>query len=54
MVVIKGVPHLYNLRNDIHEDHDMATKYPLQVKKMIDVIKQQHVDSPDFKITLPY
>jgi arylsulfatase A-like enzyme len=54
MVVIKGVPHLYNLRNDIHEDHDMATKYPLQVKKMIDVIKQQHIDSPDFKITLPY
>lgn len=53
LVVKKGVCSLYDLKNDVHEDHDLAAKYPKIVKKMKDIIKKEHVDSPIFKVTLP-
>lgn len=53
LVVIKGKPHLYNLASDIHEDYDIASTHPEIVSKMIDIVLQQHRDSPDFKVTLP-
>ena len=53
LVVIKGKPHLYNLASDIHEDYDIASAHPEIVSKMIDIVLQQHRDSPDFKVTLP-
>ena len=53
LVVKKGVCSLYNLSNDIHEDHDVSALYPKIVKKMKDIIKKEHVNSPMFKITLP-
>ena len=53
LVVKKGVPELYNLGRDIHEDHDLATQYPEIVSMMVDVIRSQHVESPIFKVTLP-
>lgn len=53
MVVKKGQPHLYNLTNDIHEDHDVATLYPEIVSQMINIIKREHRHSDLFHVTLP-
>ena len=53
LVVKKGVCQLYDLKTDIHEDNDVAAKYPKIVKKMKDIIKKEHVDNPMFKVTLP-
>lgn len=54
LVVKRGKPYLYNLASDLHEDHDIAALHPEIVKELINVIKQEHTDSPDYKITLPY
>ena len=53
LVVIKGVLHLYNLETDLHEDHDLAAEHPAIVQQLVDIIHQEHVDSPLFPITLP-
>ena len=54
LVVAQGKPRLYNLKDDISETNDIAEANPEIVADLIDVIKQQHVDSPMFPITLPY
>ncbi len=53
LVVIKGVCHLYDLATDIHEDNDVASQYPEVVNELKSIIKQQHVESDLFKVTLP-
>ncbi|MDE7133732.1 MAG: sulfatase-like hydrolase/transferase, partial [Rikenellaceae bacterium] len=53
MVVVKGQPRLYNLAEDIHEDHDIADSNPAQVSKMVDVIMREHVPNNLFPVTLP-
>lgn len=53
MVVKKGQPHLYNLVTDLHEDHDVAAEHPDIVQQMKEIIAKQHIESPDFKVTLP-
>lgn len=53
MVVIKGVPRLYDLSVDLHEDHDIAAQHPDIVKQMIDIIYHEHVDSSTYPVTLP-
>lgn len=53
MVVRKGVPALYNLETDLHEDHDVAAQHPDIVAQMVAIIRQEHVDSELFKVTLP-
>lgn len=53
MVVKKGIPHLYDLAGDIHEDHDVAASHPDVVKRMKAIIKQEHRDSGIFRVTLP-
>lgn len=53
LVVKKGIPHLYNLADDIHEDNDISTNHPEIVKQMIEIIKKEHKESDIFKITLP-
>ena len=53
MVVERGKPRLYNLSTDLHEDHDIAAQHPDVVRALIDIIYQQHTDSPLFPITLP-
>ena len=44
---------LYNLAEDIHEDHDVAAEHPEIVKQMKEVIKSQHIPNPNFSVTLP-
>ena len=46
LIVKKGVPHLYNLATDLHEDVDLASKYPEQVEKMKEIIFREHTHSP--------
>lgn len=53
MVSKGGVPHLYNLADDLHEDDDLADKYPDIVRQMVAIAHSQHVESPNFKVTMP-
>ena len=53
LVVINGKPHLYDLTNDIHEDHDIAEAHQDVVNKMVDIIYREHTPSELFEVTLP-
>jgi hypothetical protein len=53
MVVKNGNCMLYDLANDIHEDTDVAAKYPEVVKEMKEIILSQHTNSDLFRVTLP-
>ena len=53
MVVKKGIPFLYNLATDIHEDNNVADQHPEIVEKMKAVIFTQHTPNPNFSVTLP-
>lgn len=54
MVSKGGVPHLYNLAEDLHEDNDLADRYPDILRQMIAIAHSQHVDNPHFKVTIPH
>lgn len=53
LYVEQGVPRLYYLAEDIHEDHDLASRYPERVKQLIEIILREHRDHPLFPVTLP-
>ena len=53
LLVKNGKPMLFNLENDLHEDHDIASENPETVKELVDIIKQEHTESPYYRITLP-
>ena len=53
LVVKSGVPQLYDLSTDIHEDHDLVAQHPDVVSQMVDIILREHTDSPMFQVTLP-
>lgn len=53
LVVKSGVPHLYDLSTDIHEDNNIADQHPDIVKQLIEIIRKEHIDSDIFPITLP-
>jgi len=53
LVVRRGQPALYNLREDPHEDIDLATQHPDIVRQLVEKIYEDHTDSPLFPITLP-
>jgi arylsulfatase A-like enzyme len=53
MVSKGGIPHLYNLATDLHEDHDLAADHPDILCQMIAIVHQEHTESPHFKVTLP-
>ena len=53
MVVKAGKPYLYNLTTDIHEDYDIAFENREIVDKMLQIIENEHVENPFFKVTLP-
>ncbi len=41
---------LYNLEEDPSESHNVASQYPLQVKTLESVLKQEHTFSPEFAL----
>lgn len=49
----RGVPHLYNLANDLHEDNDVAALYPDIVKQLVAIAHREHIPSPYFTVTMP-
>ncbi len=53
LVVRQGLPELYNLREDPHEDNDLAHSHPDIVRQLVNIIHEEHTDSPLFPITLP-
>lgn len=53
LVVKSGNCKLYDLATDIHEDTDLAAKYPEVVETMKGFIKKEHVNSSLFNVTLP-
>ena len=53
LVVKKGVPELYNLAEDNHEDNNVAADHPELVSAMIEIIRAQHTDNPHFRVTVP-
>ena len=53
MISKRGVPHLYNLANDLHEDNDIAAEHPDIVRKMIEIAHSEHIESEHFKVTMP-
>lgn len=53
LIVKKGIPSLYNLKNDIHEDHDIARQHPEKVAEMVSILLEQHTDNRHFHVTLP-
>ena len=53
MVVRDGKSSLYNLATDLHEDNDVAAENPKIVARMKNIIRQEHVTSELFKVTLP-
>ena len=53
MVVKGGRCALYDLSKDVHEDHDISALHPRRVRRMADIIRREHTESPLFKVTLP-
>ena len=53
LVVRKGVPHLYNLAADIHEDSDVADRHPQILADLIAIAHREHRPSKLFKVTMP-
>ncbi len=53
MISKKGVPELYNLAVDIHEDHNVAAEHPEIVQELVEIARREHVDNPHFKVTMP-
>ena len=48
-----GNCELYDLASDIHEDTNLASKYPEKLAELKAIVREAHVDSSMFPITLP-
>lgn len=53
LCVVGGVPRLFNLADDLHEDYDLAALYPERVQEMVEILYREHRDHPLFPVTLP-
>lgn len=53
LVVKRGVPELYNLANDIHEDNNVAEIFPHKVNELVEIVLSEHTPNDLFPITLP-
>ena len=51
--VVNGNCELYDLANDLHEDNNVASKYPEIVRELKAIVKQEHTPSQYFNVTLP-
>ncbi len=53
LVVKNGVCELYDLAVDLHEDNNIAAKYPEIVEELKAIVREEHVNSSLFQVTLP-
>ena len=44
---------LYDLSRDLHEDCDLAGRYPEVVERMVGIVLREHTPSELFRVTLP-
>lgn len=53
LIVKRGVPELYHLATDLHEDTNVAATYPKMVEQLKQIIVREHRENASFKVTLP-
>lgn len=53
MVVVNGIPRLYNLKDDISETTDIAADHPEIVDRLVEIVYQEHTPNDMFPVTLP-
>ena len=53
LVAKSGVPALYDLSKDPHEDNNVAAQNPKVLRQMLEIISQQHTASSLFNVTMP-
>ena len=53
LIVRNGNSELYDLATDVHEDNNIARQYPEKLAELKAIVRQAHVDSSMFPITLP-
>jgi hypothetical protein len=53
LVAKSGVPALYDLSKDPHEDTNVAAQNPKVLRQMLEIIHQQHTASSLFNVTMP-
>ncbi len=53
LIVRNGNCELYDLASDVHEDNNIASQYPEKLAELKAIVRQAHVDSSMFPITLP-
>ena len=53
LVAKSGVPALYDLSKDPHEDNNVAAQNPKVLRQMLEIIHQQHTNSSLFNVTMP-
>jgi len=53
LVVQRGACKLFDLANDLHEDHDVAALHPDVVDRMKEIIVREHTENSLFPVTLP-
>ncbi|MDR2146915.1 MAG: arylsulfatase [Tannerella sp.] len=49
----KTAVELYDLSNDLHEDHNLARQHPEIVAELDRIMRKSHTDSPAFPLSLP-
>ena len=53
LVCNSGQTELYNLANDLHEDHNVKDRFPQIHDQLVDIVLREHVDNRYFVPTLP-
>ncbi|MBR1788534.1 MAG: arylsulfatase [Bacteroidaceae bacterium] len=53
LIVKNGRSELYNLADDVHEDHDLAAQQPEKTAELEALVRQAHTENPLFRVTLP-
>ena len=49
----RGEMELYDLSNDVSEQHNLANRFPEIVQQAAAVMQRAHVPSPDWKVREP-
>ena len=53
LLVKQGRPALYDLSTDLHEDHDLSSRYPGILRRLLGYVRKAHTDNIHFRVTLP-
>jgi arylsulfatase A-like enzyme len=48
-----GAPELYDLRSDVGETRDLAARHPALVRRAVEIMSREHVESEDWPLDKP-